>query len=145
VHGLYLMSKEKRSMIKGTGISRQQKNSEKGFSLIEVLVSILIFSFVVLSITQLYLHSISAEGKNKNYYYAVKFAEEKIIFLKNKKSQIIQDNVNIINETIRFEVSKDNEIVYSRISKLEIIDNLIHLEVQVHWNQKEEYKIETYL
>lgn len=125
--------------------------SPRGYSLIEVLIAVFIFTFVILGISRLYYYSFSAENRNKEYYYAVKLAEEKILLLRNTRDQIIQGNPGLVHETLKFEISKNEIIEYQRISRISVISiDRIHVQVKVLWKAMKrgdlsEYKLETFI
>ncbi|MDD5067416.1 MAG: prepilin-type N-terminal cleavage/methylation domain-containing protein [bacterium] len=127
------------------------KKNSKGYSLIEVLIAIFMFSFVSLGITRLYLYTFSSESRNREYYYAVKLAEEKILFLKNIRSRLLAEKPGLIRETIRFEVSKGERVEYERTSLVEISpDEMVRIQVSVSWKPAKrgttsEYRLETFI
>ncbi len=100
---------------------------------------------------QIYFRLFSHEQENRAYYYAVKLAEEKIMYLSKMKALIKKNNTNIINETIHYEISKNETIQYNRISTIEFYNpELIKINIKVLWDtmrkeQEQGYYLETYL
>lgn len=140
--------------------NRPYSFNNKGFSLTEVLIALLILSIV--SISLFFILSTTSKSTNKNKYelFAAKFAEEKIIFIKHNKKiysqKIKYDTVpslkeKISDETINWKITDKLPVIYNMTTEIKIENSaplLLHIWITVKWEQKgkeKKYILESYL
>ena len=134
--------------------------NNKGFSISEVLIALLIFSIVALSFFFVLSFSFKIEHKNNFRLFASKFAEEKMIFIKhNRKNYIKKINQKTIpslkekisEEDIKWQITDIKKIKYQKIVEIKIESLsplLIHTRITIKWTEKEKEKqfiLESYL
>ena len=134
--------------------------NNKGFSITEVLIALLIISIVLLSLFFALSIAFKIKKQNEKELFASKFAEEKMIFIKHDKknylSKIKYDTVpslkeKITEEKISWKITDFKNITYIRIIEIKIetlSPLLMHAWVTVKWmegNKEKKYILESYL
>lgn len=134
--------------------------NEKGFSITEVLIAIVILSVVSLSLYFALSAGSNTSNKNTIRLLASKLADEKMIFLKHNKKEIISKikyktipslKEKISEEKVTWKINQRRTIDFTRIIELKIENNsplLIHTWITMIWQEnKKEKKIilESYL
>ena len=134
--------------------------NNKGFSLTEVLIALLIFSIVSLSLFFALSLSFKIENKNEERLFASKFAEEKMILIKHNKKdypdKIKYDTVPSLKEKInedkiQWRTTDFKKVNYHRITEIKIealSPLLLHVWITMKWvekNREKQYVLESYL
>ena len=135
-------------------------HNNRGFSLTEVLIALLIFSIVSLSLFFALSISFKIENKNVERLIASKFAEEKMILIKHNKKKypdiIKYDTVPSLKEKVNedkidWRITDFKRIIFHRITEIKIetlSPLLLHVWITMKWNEKDkekQYVLESYL
>ncbi len=134
--------------------------NNKGFSITEVLIALLIISIVSLALFFALSIAFKIKKQNEKQLFASKFAEEKMIFIKHDKKNYLKkvkyDTVpslkeKITEEKIPWKITDLKKITYIRITEIKIetlSPLLMHAWVTVKWmedDKEKKYILESYL
>ncbi|MBU1078648.1 MAG: prepilin-type N-terminal cleavage/methylation domain-containing protein [Spirochaetes bacterium] len=134
--------------------------NNKGYTITEVLIALVIFSIISLSLFFILTFALKTDSQNQLQLFAAKFAEEKMLFIKHNKDNYIKkiryDTIpslkeKIDEEKISWDITVLKKIIYNRITDIKIENlspSLLHVWVIIQWSEKgkeKKYTLESYL
>ena len=103
--------------------------NSRGFTLLEVLVSIIILSISLLVFNTFFVNNITQNSRQENKQIAVNIARQKIAEVKDPK--IIGEDLKL-DEIVYLETSKINNLVYTSCGKVTKFEPLYLITVHVY-------------